>query len=475
MQERITLRITETRNYSYYPNSNRLLTNGVYGFVYDANGNLIRKGTSFTITGVVIELKDEGEYWEYRYDLLNRLTEVKKNGVTVAKYSYDETGLRVKKESGDGTIYYVFNLEGQVLYEEENREYVEYIYLLGRHFARVDGYRTATTEERTTYFYHTDHLGSTVLVTDETGATVWSTEYTPFGSLTFEEGKLKRAVKFTGKDLDEDTGLYYFNARWYDQSIGRFISEDPIKDGLNLYIYCKNNPLKFIDLSGLAPTLAEAAEIAAHVYRIDEEAMKDELPGGWKRIEYYNRDTLQMGVYSREKEDGTMEYVVSNAGTREILDWAQNIKQPFGSSEYMINYIKYATYFVEKYSDSEITFVGHSKGGAEAAGNALATNKNAILFNPASINAYAYDLDVSKYTADMTAYIVKGEILNNIFGLISRPIDKMVYLPTQYSVNTPIEELNLVNSVRNHSMSAVKEAIKEWEEPKEKKWGPKWW
>ena len=51
----------------------------------------------------------------------------------------------------------------------------------------------------------------------------------------------------------------------------------------------------------------------------------------------------------------------------------------------------------------------------------------------------------------------------------------MVYLPTQYSVNTPIEELNLVNSVRNHSMSAVKEAIKEWEEPKEKKWGPKWW
>ena len=113
----------------------------------------------------------------------------------------------------------------------------------------------------------------------------------------------------------------------------------------------------------------------------------------------------------------------------------------------MINSIKYATYFVEKYSDSEITFVGHSKGGAEAAGNALATNKNAILFNPASINAYAYDLDVSKYTADMTAYIVKGEILNNIFGLISRPIDKMVYLPTQYSVNTPIEELNLVNSV----------------------------
>src|SRR5690554_4587886 len=261
VQERITLRMTETRNYSYYPNSSRLLTNGVYGFVYDANGNLIRKGTSFTITGNGIELKEEGEYWEYRYDLLNRLTEVKKNGATVARYRYDETDLRVKKESGNGTIYYVFNLEGQVLYEEENQGYVEYIYLLGRHFVRVDGYRTATTEERTTYFYHTDHLGSTILVTDEAGATVWSTEYTPFGSLTFEEGKLKKAVKFTGKDLDEDTGLYYFNARWYDQSIGRFISEDPIKDGLNWYTYAANNPLRFVDPTGLTTENNEDNEL----------------------------------------------------------------------------------------------------------------------------------------------------------------------------------------------------------------------
>src|SRR5690554_2541927 len=126
---------------------------------------------------------------------------------------------------------------------------MEYIYLLGRHFARVDG--DLTTEERITYFYHTDHLGSTVLVTDETGETVWSTEYTPFGSLTFEEGKLKRAAKFTGKDLDEDTGLYYFNARWYDSEVGRFISEDPAKDGVNWYTYAANNPLIYVDPTGM--------------------------------------------------------------------------------------------------------------------------------------------------------------------------------------------------------------------------------
>ncbi|HZH88464.1 MAG TPA: RHS repeat-associated core domain-containing protein, partial [Chitinophagaceae bacterium] len=121
--------------------------------------------------------------------------------------------------------------------------------------------------------------------------TVWSTEYTPFGSLTFEEGKLKRAAKFTGKDLDEDTGLYYFNARWYDQSIGRFISEDLLPyelmiigaketnggiltfekyiedNGLNWYVYCNNNPLIYIDPEGMFKVYKKSLgrDIAKHI------------------------------------------------------------------------------------------------------------------------------------------------------------------------------------------------------------------
>jgi RHS repeat-associated protein len=55
---------------------------------------------------------------------------------------------------------------------------------------------------------------------------------------------LAHAAKFTGKDLDEDTGLYYFNARWYDAELGRFVEEDSQIDPnnfLNLYAYCANN------------------------------------------------------------------------------------------------------------------------------------------------------------------------------------------------------------------------------------------
>ncbi len=54
-----------------------------------------------------------------------------------------------------------------------------------------------------------------------------------------------------GKDYDEAAGLYYFNARWYDAELGRFTTEDPARDGLNWYIYCGNNPIKYTDPTGL--------------------------------------------------------------------------------------------------------------------------------------------------------------------------------------------------------------------------------
>ena len=251
-QETITLRSSTTRDYSYYPNSSKLMTNGKFAFVYDDNGNLIRKGSNFILDGDTVTFDLEGtDLWIYEYDLLNRLIRVNQDGKLVTEYLYDEAGLRLKKQSQDSTVYYVFNQTGQVLYEEENGEYLEYIYVLGKHFARVDG--SLQSEEQQTYFYHTDHLGSTVLVTDEDGEAVWSTEYTPFGGMASTEGEIKKAAKFTGKDLDEDTGLYYFNARWYDSEIGRFISEDPAADpnNPNLYTYCANNPMVFFDPTGM--------------------------------------------------------------------------------------------------------------------------------------------------------------------------------------------------------------------------------
>jgi RHS repeat-associated protein len=96
---------------------------------------------------------------------------------------------------------------------------------------------------------------TTSLTTSATGAIVASVKYFPFGTTRSATGTLDTDKLFTGQRLD-DTGLYYYNARYYDATIGRFISADTIVQDymnpqtLNRYSYCSNNPLKYIDPSG---------------------------------------------------------------------------------------------------------------------------------------------------------------------------------------------------------------------------------
>ncbi|MDA3812609.1 MAG: RHS repeat-associated core domain-containing protein [Spirochaetaceae bacterium] len=67
-------------------------------------------------------------------------------------------------------------------------------------------------------------------------------------------------MMYRGRKIDWDNGLYYFNARWYDPQLGRFITEDPIKDGLNWFAYANNNPLRYTDPTGLVATDSDQYE-----------------------------------------------------------------------------------------------------------------------------------------------------------------------------------------------------------------------
>ncbi len=86
------------------------------------------------------------------------------------------------------------------------------------------------------------------------------------------EGSIEERVKFTGKDYDEAAGLYYFNARWYDAELGRFTTEDPARDGLNWYVYVRNNPLRFVDPTGL-----ESADAADRQYTYFERDIGEKI------------------------------------------------------------------------------------------------------------------------------------------------------------------------------------------------------
>jgi RHS repeat-associated protein len=245
-----------TEEYEYYSGSDRLMIAGGIAYRYDANGNLTEQGSSYTGTEDSLTIAMSEDYRQYRYDLLNRLTEVLRyqdgNLVTVARYGYDINSLRIYKEDGEGkTTHYVYDATGNRLetHTEETSSY--YIFRGLRHVARRIVDNATQTEVR--HYYGTDHLGSTVLVTGEAGEVLWSGETNPFGDNVSGEGIVGESerIKYTGKDWDEDAGLYYFNARWYDPGTGRFITEDPARDGASWFAYVANNPLIYIDPSGL--------------------------------------------------------------------------------------------------------------------------------------------------------------------------------------------------------------------------------
>ena len=110
------------------------------------------------------------------------------------------------------------------------------------------------------YYFQRDHLGSTLTVTDSVGATVQRVEYTPWGEVFVElkpgSSGYETPYLFNGKELDDETGLYYYGARYYDPKLSVWNSIDPLCEkyySISPYAYCGNNPVIFIDPSGESP------------------------------------------------------------------------------------------------------------------------------------------------------------------------------------------------------------------------------
>jgi len=184
------------------------------------------------------------------------LAKAEKNNTIIAEYAYDPYGMRTSKVANGKKIHYIY--EGNKLIFEKNiitGAIKSYIYGLGKLLSRIEG--TTDNEEAERYYFSSDHLGSVRVATNETREIIWKGEFSAFGQLLFEEvldDEFDPEIIFAGHQLDENIGLYYAKARWYDAATGRFVSVDPVKDGLNWYVYAGNNPLGFIDSKGLEDT-----------------------------------------------------------------------------------------------------------------------------------------------------------------------------------------------------------------------------
>jgi RHS repeat-associated protein len=227
--------------------NNQLLTDGTYNYEYDGEGNR----TLRTEIGT-------GKVTEYVWDYRNRLTSVLFKDATGAvtktiQYTYDVNDRRIgKKIDGVTTERYVYDGSNIALvFDGAGTQTHRYLYGVG-----VD---QVLADERggTVVWALSDNQGTVRDLVDGNGTILNHVVYDSFGKVVSQsDAGVEFRYGYTGREQDNETGLDYYRARYYDASNGRFISEDPIgfnAGDSNLTRYVGNSPINYKDPSGLTP------------------------------------------------------------------------------------------------------------------------------------------------------------------------------------------------------------------------------
>jgi len=207
------------------------------GFTHDARGRLTDDGTRTYTWDAASHLSsvNDGTVTTYTYDGLVRRTSRTASGVTRDYIWNDALGLSsvsVAAQAGADLRYFIHTPAGVLLYS-------------------IDA---ATNARR---FYHFDEMGNVIFVSNDAGEIIGSYAFTPYGDLIASTGALDNPHTWQGAFgvIDEGNGLYYMRARYYDGSIGRFVSKDPVRSirpkSSNPYQYALANPMLNIDPTGL--------------------------------------------------------------------------------------------------------------------------------------------------------------------------------------------------------------------------------
>ena len=173
-------------------------------------------------------------------------------------YKYDSLGQRVIKEEGNNKERYQYQ-DGRIKQVEKEGEY-SLIYSYSSN-GIIQSVSEISNKDIKTYFYLIDIIGNIVGLVDENGNIVVEYDYSSYGKVEVKKDTVgiskKDHIRYKGYIYDEETKLYYLISRYYDPEIGRFISPDSVEyiepssiSGLNLYVYCGNDPINMYDPSG---------------------------------------------------------------------------------------------------------------------------------------------------------------------------------------------------------------------------------
>lgn len=187
--------------------------------------------------------------------------------MTFASYRYDGLGRRIEKNVNGAVTRYIYDGEDILLeYDGTNFLLAHYTHGLGIDDVvmlerDIDSSGTFDASER--FFYQTDGQSNVTELTDSTGAVARTLVYDSYGQIAQDTGGVEQPFTYTGRELDTESGLYFYRARYYDPATGRFLTEDPIglADSFNTYAYVDGNPVNFVDPTGEAKWVGSAIKI----------------------------------------------------------------------------------------------------------------------------------------------------------------------------------------------------------------------
>ncbi len=203
-------------------------------YTYDANGNTLTERTNGAVSAT------------YAYDAENKLISYTAGNVGYT-YGYYPSGLRRTKTGRNAATNAVISTN---TYVWDGNNLVK---------DNSDTYRYGLTviSRNNTYYLHDTH-GNVVGIANASGGMSKTYAYDAFGVELSPVSNDANPFRYSGKYFDAESGDYYLRARYYNPRLGRFLTEDPAHDGNNWYVYCNNNPVKYVDPSGKIAVVDDA-------------------------------------------------------------------------------------------------------------------------------------------------------------------------------------------------------------------------
>ena len=263
-----------------------------------------------------------------------------------------------------------------------------------------------------TYYYHSDHLGSSTLITDGTGAVSQQVEYLPYGEVFLERQRntddYLSPYRFNGKELDEETGLYYYGARYMNPRLSIWYATDPMQEkypNISSYAYCAGNPVNAKDFDGDFPIF-----INGRVSRDSERGS-----ASYWNIKFREMIKQKTGYYHSQ-----FKYVDGDKGSWPSDRYKAGLKQ--GNADAVAIYAILKSTAKRGVITEQLQIISHSRGCAFASGYMKSisakirelANKDNLSFSYGSDRIIEYSINIAPHQSNHISYESSGTVNVNI-------------------------------------------------------------